>query len=187
MLALSRSTRAAHTLRLHARAALSTVGHRAAATDIDAEQLSYNHYAPDDQSAAATQQVQTQVAHSGDSECLYVSPWDGIRSSAEGLSIARAVQNKYGAPAKEVVFLRVRRCATSQRILYYSLCPSPAPADRRPLIMRRTSAVSTSSSRTFGSYLTTRTCAGAFQRGKPRSPCTSQTSLGATAISVSKR
>lgn len=40
-------------------------------------------------------------------ECMFVYPWDGIRSSAEGLAIARAVQDKYGA-AKEVIFPRVR-------------------------------------------------------------------------------
>jgi hypothetical protein len=36
---------------------------------------------------------------------MLVYPWRGIRSSAEGLAIARAVQDKYG-PAKEVVFSR---------------------------------------------------------------------------------
>ncbi|KAI0302359.1 hypothetical protein B0F90DRAFT_1816565 [Multifurca ochricompacta] len=36
---------------------------------------------------------------------MFVYPWKAIRSSAEGLAIARAVQDKYG-PAKEVVFPR---------------------------------------------------------------------------------
>ena len=38
---------------------------------------------------------------------MVVYPWNGIRSSAQGLAIARAVEEKYG-PAKEVIFPRVR-------------------------------------------------------------------------------
>ena len=44
---------------------------------------------------------------------MFVYPWNGIRSSAEGLAIARAVQEKYG-PAKEVIFRRVRRVRALQ-------------------------------------------------------------------------
>lgn len=36
---------------------------------------------------------------------MIVYPWNGIRSSVQGLAIARAVQKKYG-PAKEVIFPR---------------------------------------------------------------------------------
>ncbi|KAF8483776.1 hypothetical protein DFH94DRAFT_324662 [Russula ochroleuca] len=104
MLALSRSTRAAHTLRLHARA-LSTVAPSASTTpNTDAEQLSGNNHAPDDQTAAA-REAQAWFSTSG-AECMHVSPWGTIHSSAEGLAIARAVQDKYGVTAKEVVFSR---------------------------------------------------------------------------------
>jgi hypothetical protein len=56
-----------------------------------------------------TRKPRKQLASSS-AECMFVYPWKGIRSSAQGLAIARAVQEKYG-PAKEVIFPRVR-CAS---------------------------------------------------------------------------
>ena len=102
MLALTRSTRAAYILSLHARA-LSTIEHNTGSPNTDAEQ-SGNDAAP--AKTAVTRRWHTPFATSS-AECMLVYPWDGVRSSAEGLAIARAVQDKYGL-AKEVVFPRVR-------------------------------------------------------------------------------
>ncbi|KAF8504734.1 hypothetical protein F5888DRAFT_1658156 [Russula emetica] len=100
MLALTRSTRAAHILSLHARA-LSTIAHSTGSPGTDVEQSSDD---PVPAKTVATRQRQTRLANSS-AEFLFVYPWIGIRSSAEGLAIARAVQEKYG-PAKEVLIPR---------------------------------------------------------------------------------
>ncbi|KAI0002195.1 hypothetical protein BJV74DRAFT_882288 [Russula compacta] len=102
MLALPRSTRVAHRFSLNAHA-LSAVAHSASAPNSGAEQPS-----------KPARRARTRLTNSS-AECMFVYPWNGIRSSAEGLAIAQAVQAKYG-PAKEVVFPR---------------CVFPA-ADRRP-------------------------------------------------------
>jgi hypothetical protein len=60
-------------------------------------------------------------------ECMFVSPWDRIRSSAEALMIARAVQDKYG-PAKEVIFPRVGRVLARSPV--WLLTPSHASGPR---------------------------------------------------------
>ena len=177
MLALPRPSRVAHILRLHARA-LSTVAQSAGSPNIDLEQLS-NDPAAD----KPAQTKQTRVTNSS-AECMFVLPWNGIRSSAEGLAIARALQDKYG-PAKEVLFPRVRRATRTARI-------APSPPSFTPLtapLTRRTPIASISSSRTFGSCMMTQTCASAFQRGRSRSRyrSLSPTCLRATAISVSKK
>ena len=96
MLALLRSTRGAKEVSRHVRA-LSTIAPSASSTDAGAGQ-------PDD--TAETRKLRKRLAGSN-AECMFVYPWNGIRSSAEGLAIARAVQEKYG-PAKEVIFPRVR-------------------------------------------------------------------------------
>src|SRR6267142_154792 len=104
MLALARSTRAPYRLALHARA-LTSAAHNAGSPNAAAAEASSSP-APDNTEAAMRQQ-RTRLTKSS-AECLFVYPWNGIRSSAEGLEIARALQGKYG-PAKEVVFPRVRR------------------------------------------------------------------------------
>ena len=57
---------------------------------------------------------------------MVVYPWNGIRSSAQGLAIARAVEEKYG-PAKEVIFPRVRTVThlahAQPSILFLNLIP----------------------------------------------------------------
>ncbi|KAI9455649.1 hypothetical protein F5148DRAFT_387776 [Russula earlei] len=101
-----RSITAAHRLLLHPRA-LSTVAPTATAT-VDsslsaAEQPSSPAAAP-----APTPDETTghhQEGRTPNPTCMFVYPWHGMRSSAEGLAIARAVQDKCGR-AKEVVFPR---------------------------------------------------------------------------------
>jgi len=142
MLALARSTRAAHILSLHARA-LSTIAHSASSPNTDAEQ-SGNDAAP--AKKARTRRRQNGFANSS-TECMIVYPWSNIRSSAEGLAIARAVQDKYG-PAKDVVFSRVRFAQLASVIVTLL---TPYPCTRRMWI------VSTPFSHTFGSYMMVRT------------------------------
>ena len=104
MLALSRTTtRAAHRLSLHARA-FSAVAHNAGSSDAAAAE-SLSGPAHHDNTAASRPR-RMRLANSR-AECMVVYPEDGIRSSAEGLAIARALQDKYG-PAKEIIFPRVR-------------------------------------------------------------------------------
>ncbi|KAI0294392.1 hypothetical protein BC826DRAFT_1104674 [Russula brevipes] len=55
---------------------------------------------------------------------MNVYPWDGIRSSAEGLAIARAVQEKYG-PAKEVVFPRDTSSVNNFRTHFWLVFDDP--------------------------------------------------------------
>lgn len=141
MLALTRSTRAANILSLHARA-LSTIPHNSGSLNPDAERSS------NDPVLVETVAIQTNSS----AECMIVYPWNGIRSSAEGLAVARAVQGKYG-PAKEVLFSRVRFAQLMSVIVTF--------ADTT--CMRRTRIASTTSSHTFGLYLI-RTCASAFHR-----------------------
>ncbi|KAH9067624.1 hypothetical protein EDB87DRAFT_1677930 [Lactarius vividus] len=95
MLALVRSTGVKGISR-NARA-LSTVASSASLPDAGAEQ-------PDDMPLDKVGRRRRQLASSS-AECMFVYPWNGIRSSAEGLAIARAVQEKYG-PAREVIFPR---------------------------------------------------------------------------------
>lgn len=51
---------------------------------------------------------------------MVVYPWNGIRSSAQGLAIARAVEEKYG-PAKEVIFPRVRTVTHLARSTFHPI------------------------------------------------------------------
>lgn len=122
MLALTRCTRTAYVFSLHARA-LSTITHSTGQSSTGAEQNS-NDPAPAE--SAATQQKQTRLANSSAASML-VYPWGGIRSSAEGLAVARAVQEKYG-PAKEVVFSRVR-FAHLASVIVTLLTPRPLQND----------------------------------------------------------
>ena len=104
MLALSRSTRAAPRLSLHTRALSAAVQNAASPNAAATIECPDNSTAPD--STVETQQ-QWRTRHANyRAECMFVYPWNGIRSSAEGLAIARAVQDKSG-PAKEVIFPRV--------------------------------------------------------------------------------
>ena len=103
LLALSRTTRAAHRFSLHARA-LSAVAHNAGSSDAAAKSLGSPAHDNDDTPAPRPRRMR--LAKSS-AECLVVYPWNRIRSSAEGLAIARALQDKYG-PAKEIIFPRVR-------------------------------------------------------------------------------
>jgi hypothetical protein len=169
MLALTRSTRAAHALSFHARA-LSTIAQSTGSPSTYAQQNG-NDYAPAETGAEIRQ---TRLASSRP-VCMLVYPWNSIRSSAEGLAIARAVQDKYG-PAKEIIFSRVCSAQLASVIRHV--------ADAPPC---RTTIVSTYSSHTFGSYMMTRTWASASQRIMRRSRYTSQTCLGAMAMSASKK
>ncbi|KAI9465278.1 hypothetical protein BJY52DRAFT_1246263 [Lactarius psammicola] len=94
MLALLRSTRGAKEVFRNVRP-LSTIAPSASSPDTSAEQ-------PDD--TAVTRKRRNRSANSS-AEGMFVYPWNGIRSSAEGLAIARAVQEKFGT-AKEVIFPR---------------------------------------------------------------------------------
>ncbi|KAI0251133.1 hypothetical protein BJV78DRAFT_1154551 [Lactifluus subvellereus] len=96
MLALSRSTRAVCRFSHHVRA-LSTVAPSASSPNTTGAK-------PSGTANSTTHRRRNRLANSS-AECMFVYPWNGIRSSAEGLAIARAVQDKYG-PAKEVVFPR---------------------------------------------------------------------------------
>lgn len=145
MLALTRSIRAANILSLHARA-LSTIPHNSGSLNPDAG-LSSSDPVPVETVATRPTPTNSSV------EFLIVYPWNGIRSSAEGLAVARAVQSKYG-PAKEVLFPRVRFAQLMSVIVTF--------ADTT--CTRRTRIVSTTSSHTFGLYLMIRTCASAFHR-----------------------
>src|SRR5579863_1330347 len=104
MLALSRSTRAAPRLSLHARA-LSAAAQNAASPNVAATIEYPDSSTGPDSTVERQQQRRTRQANSS-VECMFVYPWNGIRSSAEGLAIARAVHDKSG-PAKEVIFPRV--------------------------------------------------------------------------------
>jgi hypothetical protein len=99
MLALSRSARAVHSFSHHVRA-LSAVAPSTASPEIVGAGRS------DVDSSGTDHQLEGLVKSS--TECMFVYPWNGIRSSAEGLAVAKAVQDKYGR-AKEVVFPRVRQ------------------------------------------------------------------------------
>ena len=105
MLALSRSTRAAPRLSHHTRALFAAAQNAGSPNATTTTEFSDSSNPPDS-TADTRPQRRTRNANSS-VECMFVYPWDGIRSSAEGLAIARAVQDKYG-PAKEVVFPRVR-------------------------------------------------------------------------------
>jgi hypothetical protein len=102
MLALARSTRAPYRLALHVRA-LTSAAHDAGFPNAAAAAAEASTSPAPDNAEAATQQRHTKSS----AESLFVCPWNAIRSSAEGLAIARALQDKYG-PAKEVIFPRVR-------------------------------------------------------------------------------
>ncbi|KAI9441649.1 hypothetical protein H4582DRAFT_2127415 [Lactarius indigo] len=97
MLALLRSTGAKGISR-HARA-LSTIASSASHPEAGAEQH--------DDTPLDTPEMRKRRRRLANSsaECMFVYPWNGIRSSAEGLAIAHAVQGKYG-PAREVIFPR---------------------------------------------------------------------------------
>lgn len=183
MLALSTSTRVAPRLSLHTRAFSAAVQNADSLHSTATTECPDSNTAPDN-TAKGQQERRMQRANLS-LECMYVYPWNGIRSSAEGLAIARAVQDKYG-PAKELAFPRVRHH------LQFETSPSHlAPVHRRftdrIFDASRTQAASTSSSRTFGSCLTTRTCARPSRR-KPRSLVSkSQTCLGAMGMSASKK
>jgi hypothetical protein len=99
MLALSRSTRATYRFSHNVRA-LSTAAPSAASPDSAGAERS-------DTGSSATHRRPSRLTKSS-AECMFVYPWNGIRSSAEGLAIARALQEKYGR-AREVVFPRVRQ------------------------------------------------------------------------------
>ncbi|KAH8994446.1 hypothetical protein EDB92DRAFT_1849281 [Lactarius akahatsu] len=101
MLALSRSTGVKGISR-HARA-LSTIASSASSPDAGAEQS-------DDIPLTNVEKRRRRLASSS-AECMFVYPWDEIRSSAEGLAIAHAIQEKYG-PAREVIFPRDIACVT---------------------------------------------------------------------------
>ncbi len=120
MLALTRSTRAAHVLPLHARV-LSTIAHSTGfPNNTDAEQLS-NEPIPDKTAATRSRQKKARLLRQSNAECMVVFPWDEIHSSAEGLAIARAVEDKYGR-AKEVVFNRV--CFYTTGVLHVTVIPA---------------------------------------------------------------
>jgi len=183
MLAISRSTRVAPRFSLHTRA-LS-----AAAQNAGSLQAPATTECPDSNTAPAStakgqQQRRTRRANTS-VECMFVYPWNGIRSSAEGLAIARAVQDKYG-PAKEVVFPRVRL-----HLQYETSLSHLAPVHRRftdcIFDASRTQTASTTSSSTFGSCLTTRTCASASRRNLRSLASKSRTCLGAMGTSASKK
>src|SRR5882757_2220514 len=150
MLTLPRSTTAARRLFLHART-LSAVPHNVGSPKAGAEQPS-SSAAPDDE-ATENRQQQTHLANLS-AECMYVYPWNGIRSSAEGLAIARAVQDKYG-PAREVIFPRVRHASSIPRVFVPRLLILP----NLRVSTTRTKTASTSSGRISGSCMTARTCA----------------------------
>jgi hypothetical protein len=99
MLALSRSTRVVRRLSHNVRALSAVAPSPGSSETTGAEQS--------DTDSSATHRPQRQPTNSI-AECMFVYPWDRMRSSAEGLTIARAVQDKYG-PAKEVIFPRVGR------------------------------------------------------------------------------
>ncbi|KAH9036125.1 hypothetical protein EDB85DRAFT_796430 [Lactarius pseudohatsudake] len=103
MLALLRSTGVKGTSR-HARV-LSTIAPSASFPDAGAEQFDDDYIPPD-----KVEKRRRRLASSS-AECMYVNPWSRIRSSAEGLAIAHAVQEKYG-PAREVIFPRDPSCVT---------------------------------------------------------------------------
>ena len=105
MLALLRSTRGAKEVSRHART-LSMIQPSASFLDAGAEKRR------NDAEPSSNGNRRSQLANSS-AECMFVFPWNGIRSSAEGLAIARAVQKKYG-PAKEVIFPRVRYVSRAQ-------------------------------------------------------------------------
>ncbi|KAH9174943.1 hypothetical protein EDB89DRAFT_1948728 [Lactarius sanguifluus] len=101
MLALLRSAGVKGISR-HARA-LSMIAPSASFPDAGAEQ-------PDDTPLDNVGKRRRRLASSS-AECMFVYPWNAIRSSAEGLAIAHAVQEKYG-PAREVIFPRDTDCVT---------------------------------------------------------------------------
>ena len=105
MLALLRSTRGAKEVSRHVRT-LSTIAPSATFLDVGAAEQR------NDLRSRLVRERQSQLASSS-AECMFVFPWNGIRSSAEGLAIAHAVQEKYG-PAKEVIFPRVRYVSRAQ-------------------------------------------------------------------------
>jgi hypothetical protein len=102
MLTLFRSTRGAKEVSRYVRT-LTTIAPSASSPEISAAE--HPHDTPLDKTTV-TRKQRNRLARS-DAECMFVSPWNGIRSSAEGLAIASAIQEKYG-PAKEVIFPRVR-------------------------------------------------------------------------------
>ena len=104
MLALLRSTRGAKGVSRHVQA-LSTISPSASSLNAGENQ-------PDSTSVnEVTAARKRRRLASSSAECMFVYPWNGIRSSAEGLAIARGVQEKYG-PAKEVILPRVRLCVS---------------------------------------------------------------------------
>ena len=99
MLALSRTTRQAKGVSRHVRT-LSTILPSPSSPDTGVLEIAPGI------PFLKTRKPRNQLAESS-AECMVVYPWNGIRSSAQGLAIARAVEEKYG-PAKEVIFPRVR-------------------------------------------------------------------------------
>ena len=102
MLTLFRSIRGAKEVSRHVRT-LTAIASSASLFDIGAAEQP--HGTPLDETTV-TRKRRSRLERS-DAECMFVAPWNGIRSSAEGLAIASAMQEKYG-PAKEVIFPRVR-------------------------------------------------------------------------------
>jgi hypothetical protein len=127
MLALPRSTRAVHKFSHHVRA-LSAVAPSTASPEIAGAGRS-------DVDNSRTHHQQEGLTKSG-TECMFVYPWNGIRSSAEGLAVARAVQDKYGR-AKEIVFPRVRQVlmCSPGRLLTPSHITGPRQYHRLPSVL----------------------------------------------------